>query len=529
MRNLRKGIKQYVGSAAHRATAARIGKAYGFGTKNPTTKQIASRSLNGTTNITRLNLSSKNPTYKRKNRKAAADRLRKMDPRIRKIATLRGLHSRWHNGPIDVCSICSQQLPNLPNNHKVISVRRVGRADVYDITVDHYHNFALTAGVFVHNSIRDIAGIATVAIVPFISKRESIIRATLTDEGRIHPFSVLEWDPAFKANFRWDAMVRQTADGWVPLIDPDAPRHVHIDFAVSGDSVGFVVAHVSKTVEVVRGVVGEQHVEILPEIYVDFILRIIPPTGEQIEMAVARSLIYELIDHGYHISFVHADSWQSTDTLQQLRRRGLRAEVLSVDRTPVPYEFLRDALYERRVRMYPYPTLERELRCLEFDREHNKVDHPEFGEDGKMGSKDVADSLAGVVLSLTEGGVAQLPPPMMSERLKGPSLAVMSEDFYFKDEAGEVSLLADAAFGMDDRPTKNEVWVQTVAKFLILGGGTLPRNLRVIKVGVEMVSGGVRVTVRTPDGVQASAQGPNEAALIFDPMPKYIRPDARED
>jgi hypothetical protein len=38
------------------------------------------------------------------------------------------------------------------NNHKVLSVELDGFEDVYDITVDEHHNFALTAGVFVHNS-----------------------------------------------------------------------------------------------------------------------------------------------------------------------------------------------------------------------------------------------------------------------------------------------------------------------------------------------------------------------------------------
>jgi capsid portal protein len=37
-------------------------------------------------------------------------------------------------------------------NHRVIQVRRCGVADVYDITVEEHHNFALHAGVFVHNS-----------------------------------------------------------------------------------------------------------------------------------------------------------------------------------------------------------------------------------------------------------------------------------------------------------------------------------------------------------------------------------------
>lgn len=40
------------------------------------------------------------------------------------------------------------------DNHRVISVETVNeRCDVYDIEVENYHNFALSSGVFVHNSV----------------------------------------------------------------------------------------------------------------------------------------------------------------------------------------------------------------------------------------------------------------------------------------------------------------------------------------------------------------------------------------
>ncbi|TSA44366.1 hypothetical protein D4R51_04010, partial [bacterium] len=45
-------------------------------------------------------------------------------------------------------------LQEINKNHKVIGVETLtDREDVYDLTVDHHHNFALAAGVFVHNSI----------------------------------------------------------------------------------------------------------------------------------------------------------------------------------------------------------------------------------------------------------------------------------------------------------------------------------------------------------------------------------------
>lgn len=38
------------------------------------------------------------------------------------------------------------------NNHKIVSIRPLGIRPVYDVSVDKYHNFAVSAGVFSHNS-----------------------------------------------------------------------------------------------------------------------------------------------------------------------------------------------------------------------------------------------------------------------------------------------------------------------------------------------------------------------------------------
>src|SRR5258706_14778956 len=38
------------------------------------------------------------------------------------------------------------------NNHKVVSVQPINeKREVYCLVVPHYHNFALSAGIFVHN------------------------------------------------------------------------------------------------------------------------------------------------------------------------------------------------------------------------------------------------------------------------------------------------------------------------------------------------------------------------------------------
>jgi hypothetical protein len=61
-----------------------------------------------------------------------------------------GNHVRWHvNRGLTKpdCEFCGVI------NHKVVAVRQTAiKVPVYDITVEKYHNFALAAGVFVHNS-----------------------------------------------------------------------------------------------------------------------------------------------------------------------------------------------------------------------------------------------------------------------------------------------------------------------------------------------------------------------------------------
>jgi len=54
-------------------------------------------------------------------------------------------------------------------NHKVISVRRLNTPEeVYDLSIEKYHNFALTAGVFVHNTGKSRAAIIGIAYCMYL-------------------------------------------------------------------------------------------------------------------------------------------------------------------------------------------------------------------------------------------------------------------------------------------------------------------------------------------------------------------------
>ena len=160
-----------------------------------------------------------------------------------------------------------------------------------------------------------------------------------------------------------------------------------------------------------RGQDHKLYLEQAPVYVMDLTLQIVPPVGGEIVLGELRHLIYDLSANGYTIACVSMDSWQSADAIQQLQQRGYNAMVISVDVTTVPYETLKTAIYETRFFTYPYPQLDKELRQLEDDKRgtHRKIDHP------LRGSKDVSDSVAGVVYTLAQFGTRETLPMLTGE------------------------------------------------------------------------------------------------------------------
>jgi len=172
-------------------------------------------------------------------------------------------------------------------------------------------------------------------------------------------------------------------------------RVVHIDIAYSadGDALGIAMGHVRELKEIDG--------DLQPVIVFDMLLRMRPMPGREIILGDVRKIIYHLRDDlGFNIKKVTLDGFQSTDTIQQLNKRRFDADYLSVDRNMLPYQDLRDAIYEERIEFPKYYTYMKhgdsklvEIAYQELSRlidTGKKVDHPE------RGSKDVADGMAGV-------------------------------------------------------------------------------------------------------------------------------------
>lgn len=237
-------------------------------------------------------------------------------------------------------------------------------------------------------ALRDLAGIPPATADPFISLVDRIesCRDRYIEHFGSNP-------PVLPGTSRAEFAKDFTGRG-----DPRR-RHVHIDFATSGDgdALGLAMGHVDHMIEMD----DEQK----PYIVIDCLVRIKAAPGTEIILQDIRRIIYHLRDDlKFRIVSVSMDGFQSTDTMQQLRKKKFVSNYLSVDRSTLPYEDLREAIYEERLEFPPYATylnrgdtekVEIAVKeLMELQDTGKKIDHP------PEGSKDLADAMAGVTSTL---------------------------------------------------------------------------------------------------------------------------------
>lgn len=258
-------------------------------------------------------------------------------------------------------------------------------------------------------SLRDIAGIATFNISPFIRDRQSIHDAVRPNLK--HPFKrqevTLDYtdDILLSDYFNVGVLCKRVESRWIPRINPSAPRFLHIDLALSGDCGGFAMGHVSGMLKQSKfdAVTGLTEEKVDPFVIMDLMLRIVPPKGSQIDLSKIRAFILFLKKCGFKVTRVSFDGFQSADSIQILRKRKVDTTLLSVDKTDKPYSSLRSAHFDRRIGTYHYDPYIDEVLDLEQDlnagktRKLCKIDHPAKASKGGKGSKDVSDAVAGVI------------------------------------------------------------------------------------------------------------------------------------
>lgn len=251
----------------------------------------------------------------------------------------------------------------------------------------------------IDQALRDIAGIATFNLSPLVSDRESIFDAVRTNLS--HPFKEevitlgTEEDNFLEDSFKVQQVCRVEDSRWVPRLNAGCPRFIHGDLALSNDAIGLAMCHMSGFKRVEKSYPDGTRANIEnPFILFDFMLRIVAPPGQQMDLSKVRGFIIYLRKF-FNIEQVTFDQFQSADMLQILHKQGMIATKLSVDTSELPYLALRNAHFERRIAMYNYEPYIEEVLDLQRDLKKRKIDHPQKDRRGGKGRKDVADAACG--------------------------------------------------------------------------------------------------------------------------------------
>ena len=260
---------------------------------------------------------------------------------------------------------------------------------------------------------------------------------------------------------------------------------VHIDAGLSDDCCGIAVGRVLGLSEVneLRSYIpgADKFVAYgggikAPIIFIDGILSIRPPTGDEIDLTKVQGIIFTLIKMGVNIRWLSMDRFASPQMLQMIRKyRNVSTRTLSVDHPLTPYMDYKILYKENRIIHPNHPDLIRELRNLELDRKkgvHGKVDHPVVDSTGEKGSKDLADAVCGVTALLinlkdtyrfrnTEPGVNQY----ALADIPGPDVAKDSEDYLVMEEEQDTSKSSRRSARNPERPRRGATRRERATRF----------------------------------------------------------------
>lgn len=179
------------------------------------------------------------------------------------------------------------------------------------------------------------------------------------------------------------------------------PRFMHIDLALTGDSLGIAMCYISGWQTIYKSKSNYDELDYnsdeiedeirIPILTYDFMLRINPPKKpNKISLSKVRDfIVYLKNEKRINFGKITADQFQSEQMLQELEELGFNVGRLSVDRTADAYLGFTSLMYDGRVNFYDYKPFKREIFGVVYYPAKNKVDHT------ATGSKDVSDAVVG--------------------------------------------------------------------------------------------------------------------------------------
>lgn len=283
---------------------------------------------------------------------------------------------------------------------RLLKPKEVARAGARVVEVPWEYHKPFTEDV--DQALRDIAGVATFNLSPLISDRPSVFEAI--SPALQHPFTRddvtidISDDTLIEAYFVLKSICKIQNSKWGPKLNPLVPRYVHVDIGLTNDRLGIAMGHVAGRVRNERSNPdGTLSTTSNPYVVIDLMLRIGSPPGGEVDLSKVRAFLFYLRNIGFPIARVTFDQFQSSDSIQILKKERFDAGHQSVDKDDEAYLSLRSAFFDRRISTYSYKPFEDEVLDLQRDMKKRKVDHPQRASNGQKGSKDVSDAVAGVV------------------------------------------------------------------------------------------------------------------------------------
>lgn len=263
----------------------------------------------------------------------------------------------------------------------VSQTANLDEALILDVPIEHQSEFKAN----LPRSLRDIAGRGTWSTSKLMSSVERLKSAMMVQ----NPVQVKEIELDF---WRKDEALIQYID-FTKLELDSRPRFIHIDLGIKKDRTGIACTRLDgyRTFQRLNPATGQVEPERMPYFHTEWVMAIKAPPGQEVSISKIETFVTHLAANNVNIAKVSTDGYQSTNLRQNLTYKGFSCELLSVDRTKEPYEFLRDVILEGRWSGVYHDILFQELKDLQDTGK--KYDH------SFEGSKDLADAVCGATYS----------------------------------------------------------------------------------------------------------------------------------
>ena len=242
---------------------------------------------------------------------------------------------------------------------------------IIDVPMGYYENFIDDIDI----ALTDIAGISTSNVTRYISGNRLTAVKMLTIQNLMTKDIITVGNaPDDKVQY-WEYMDMSRLDSKLK----SRPMYIHLDMSISGDKTGIAGVWI----------LGKKpHQEGIPdsnELYyrLAFSFAVKAPKGYQVSFEKNKQFIYWLREQGFNIKGVSTDTFQNAAFAQSISAAHFNYSIISVDRVDsnhicVPYQTLKNVIYEERIQMYDSKHLTEELLGLERNN-NGRIDHSERG------------------------------------------------------------------------------------------------------------------------------------------------------